>query len=193
MAKILVVDDDDSLALQIADALRDKDYLVDRAANGAEARAYLAAAQYDLLILDWQLPDTSGPEICRMVRSSSLLNLPVLFLTAMADLANKVCGFESGADDYLTKPFHMAELLLRVAALLKRPTVMHSQELKVRDIVLDLTNHEASQAGEKIELYPQEFALLEFMMSHPNQIFQPTIYCAGSGQPIRCLQLKRCA
>lgn len=171
MAKILVIDDDKSLALQIADALRDKDHLVDIAASGAEARAFLSAAQYDLLVLDWQLPDTSGPEICRMVRASEKGNIPVLFLTAMADLQNKIQGFESGADDYLTKPFHMPELMLRVTAILKRPPVMHSRELKVRDIVLDLTKHEAFQGGQKIELYPQEYNLLEFMISHPNQIF----------------------
>lgn len=171
MAKILVVDDDKSLALQIADALLGKDHLADLAHDGAVARAYLAAAQYDLLVLDWQLPDTSGPEICRMVRASAAPDVPILFLTAMAEIENKIQGFESGADDYLTKPFHMAELMLRVDAILKRPGVRHANELKVRDIVLDLTRHEAFQGGTKLDLYPQEFALLEFLISHPNQIF----------------------
>jgi DNA-binding response OmpR family regulator len=171
MAKILLIEDDAMLAEMVADALRAQNFIADVAGSALDAGAYLSAAQYDLVILDWELPDSVGPDICHQIRRSNAANVPVLFLTARGSIADKEQGFESGADDYLTKPFAITELLLRVRALLRRPPVVQSKQLKVRDIVLDMAKHEVLQNGIKVDLFPKEYALLEFFMSHPNQIF----------------------
>jgi len=171
MPKILVVEDDESVALQVADTLRSQGHLVDVARNGNDARAHLYVVPYDLIILDWELPDVAGPAICSEIRRSDRPHVPVLYLTARSTIEDKAHGFESGADDYLTKPFHMAELLARTKALLKRPPLMQQRQIKIRDLLLDIDRHEVYQAGRKIDLYPKEFALLEFLACHPNQIF----------------------
>lgn len=171
MPKILVIEDDYALAPQVVEALRANNYLVDHAGNGADGHLYLSAAMYDLVILDWELPDTTGIEICRRIRNSPAADVPVLFLTARASGADKTHGFETGGDDYLTKPFHMPELLARVKSLLRRPSITRPNRLTVRDVVLDTSTREVFQNGESIELFPMEFSLLEFLMSHPRQIF----------------------
>lgn len=171
MAKLLLLEDDRQSALETAEALRDEGYLVDVSESIAEARAYLSAAHYDLIILDWNLPDGTGPQLLGELRASEHTTEPVLFLTAMNAVEDKLEGFERGADDYLTKPFHKAELKARVKALLKRPTTSAQRQLKLRNIVVDQSKHEVFLDGEKVEFYPQEFALLEFLMLHPNQIF----------------------
>ncbi len=166
-----MIEDDASLAAMVADVLRGHDYVPDIAGSALDAKAFFAAAQYDLIILDWELPDTTGPEMCNYIRSSEAANVPVLFLTGRGAKEDKVQGFESGADDYLTKPFEVTELVARVRALLRRPPVLQTKQLRVRDIVLDLSKHEVLKNGVKIELFPKEYVLLEFFMSHPNQIF----------------------
>lgn len=171
MAKILIVEDDVGLAREVADFLRAKEYLVDVANTGADGRAYLGAAKYDLIVLDWELPDTSGPELCIKIRKGDASHVPILFLTARIAVADKVHGFETGADDYLTKPFELAELLARIRALLKRPPIFQSRQLTVRDIVLDLSRCEVTKSGERVELFPKEYALFEFLVSHPNFIY----------------------
>lgn len=171
MAKILLVEDDTTVALEVANALRDRDYLVDIASSGDEARAYFCASGYDLAILDWELPDTTGVELCQEIRSSASPGVPVLFLTGRSAVADKERGFESGADDYLTKPFHRSELLARVNALLKRSPIIKSRQVTIRDITLDRDSHQVLQAGKTIKLAPREFALLEFLMTHPKEVF----------------------
>jgi OmpR-family two-component system manganese-sensing response regulator len=171
MAKILLIEDDSSLSLQVAEALKTGGYLADIAETGADARVYFRITTYDLVIIDWELPDCTGPDICREVRAAGNDSVPILFLTARTDLKDKLHGFQSGADDYLTKPFHIPELMARVRALLRRPASIQPRQLNVRDIVLDLDKHEVSMGGKKIELYPKEFALLEFLLTHPNQLF----------------------
>jgi DNA-binding response OmpR family regulator len=171
MAKLLLLEDDEHAALETAETLRAEGYLVDVSGSVSEARAYLSAALYDLMILDWNLPDGTGPQLLGEIRASQQADVPVLFLTAMSSVADKVEGFERGADDYLTKPFHQAELKARVKALLKRPTSAKQKQLQVRNIMVDQSNHDVFLDGNKVEFFPQEFALLEFLMLHPNQIF----------------------
>ena len=170
MTKILMVEDDVQISAQVAEVLGRENFLVDVANCAAEARGYFVAASYDLIILDWELPDATGPDICHEMRKS-LNNVPVIFLTGRVDISDKERGFASGGDDYLTKPFHMTELLFRVKALLKRTRIVESRTLQVRDITIDLDQHEVIRGGRKIELFPKEYALLEFFMRHPNQIF----------------------
>lgn len=171
MSKILLIEDDPDVAREVATALRGDSYLVDVAASGRDASAYFAAASYDLVILDWGLPDTTGVDICREIRGSASSAVPVLFLTGHANIADKQAGFNSGADDYLTKPFHIVELMARVKALLRRPQVMRTRELEIRKVRLNSQTREVFKDSSKIDLLPKEFALLEFFMSHPNQIF----------------------
>ncbi|CAM6031893.1 unnamed protein product, partial [Sphagnum compactum] len=109
------------LASELIDELKRKGYLVDHALTGGDARNYFKLVQYDLVMLDWELPDCSGPELCRELRDHAKLQIPVLFMTGRSAINDKLVGFESGADDYLTKPFNMQELLARVKALLNRP------------------------------------------------------------------------
>lgn len=171
MSKILLVEDDRSLALQVSDALKSEGHLVDVSGSAGETYALAALTTYDLIILDWELPDGTGLAICRQLRADKAKNVPVLFLTARAALADKEQGFIAGADDYLTKPFHLSELLLRVKALLRRPAIVQPRQIKVRDLILDLERRQVSREGVKLELFPKEYALLEFLIMHPNQIF----------------------
>jgi DNA-binding response OmpR family regulator len=170
MAKLLLVDDDQGLLPIIADALRKQSFVIDAVSTGKEALAYGESGTYDLIILDWNLPDKSGPQLCEELRDKGF-NMPVLFLTARSALPDKEIGFGTGADDYLTKPFEISELILRIKALLRRPPIVIDKVLKVRDIILDSTKCEITQNGKKIDLYPKEFALLEFLMKHPDQVF----------------------
>ena len=171
MPKILIIEDDQLVAHLVADGLQSEGHLVDVAATGRDARAHFEMVPYDMIILDWNLSDTSGPELCLEIRRSHRPHVPVLFLTGHTSVNDKTHGFNSGADDYLTKPFHLAELLARTKALLRRPPIIQQRQIKLRNIILDLDKHEVFKAGQKIDLYPKEFALLEFLASHPNQIF----------------------
>lgn len=171
MSKILVVEDEELLCMQIADVLGAQQFLVDTALSELDARTYLKAGRYSLIILDWELPDGSGLDLCRQIRSSAHADVAILFLTARGGILDKLEGFNSGADDYLSKPFHMIELIARVKALLKRPPVVQSRQLRARNIVMDTDRHEVFVDGVKVELFPKEYSLLEFLMSNPNKIF----------------------
>lgn len=146
-------------------------YVVNSAANGADAIAMIQAYAYDLLIVDWQLPDKSGIEILKHYRGKGG-DAPVLMLTGKDALADKEVGFGAGADDYLTKPFDHRELLLRLRALLRRgPLGNSSDTLIFGDLSLDPATYSVTQDGKAIKLTPKEFGLLEFFMRHPNQVF----------------------
>lgn len=170
MAKILIVEDDLSIAAVVKDALHDAKYVVDMVHDGAAAREYLLSVDYDLVLLDWQLPDAEGVDICTEFRARGKLT-PVLFLTGRGAVSDRVTGLDAGADDYLTKPFDIRELLSRVRALLRRPVEASYKPLEARDLVLDPVQHLVKLGGKDIKLYPKEFSLLELFMRNPQRVF----------------------
>lgn len=140
--------------------------------SGTEAIERLRFDKYDVLIFDWQLPDLTGIEICKRFRSKGG-NTPVLMLTGKSEIADKETGLDAGADDYLTKPFHPRELSARVRALLRRSGDVKQNVLTCGDIELDPQGFKVTKGGKEITLLPKEFALLEFFLRHPNQVFSP--------------------
>ena len=170
LAKILVVEDDDDMAAVVEEALTHERHTVEVFDNGQFAWDVLKDNAYELLVLDWDLPQLSGIEILHRYRSAGGKS-PVIMLTGKAGIAHKEQGFETGADDYLAKPFHVRELLMRVRALLRRSPQTISNELSVGDLVLDTTKHRLMKNGIEIRLLPRDFALLEFLMRHPDEIF----------------------
>jgi two-component system OmpR family response regulator len=168
--RVLVVDDEPSIVDAVSTALRYEGYDVIEARTG---RAGLTAAQTeqpDLIVLDVMLPDIDGFEIARRVRADGLVT-PILFLTARDGLDDKVSGFSSGADDYVTKPFSLAEIVLRVRAILQRTAKQtDDNRLTFADVVLDPDTHEVSRAGTAVELTATEFNLLRFFMQNPRRV-----------------------
>jgi OmpR-family two-component system manganese-sensing response regulator len=170
LSKLLVVEDESSTQELIVDALKSANYVVDAVSNAADARAYIQSVHYDALVLDWQLPDGSGLEICSWLRSEGN-TVPVIMLTARTKIGDKIDGLDSGADDYLTKPFDARELLARVAALLRRPAQTYVKVVSARGIALDFINHIAHRDGADLNLNRKEFALLELFMRNPGRVF----------------------
>jgi two-component system phosphate regulon response regulator PhoB len=170
MAKILVVEDDSDILTVIVDWLIGDNHQVDSLSNGRQALQQLGVCEYDLLIIDWGLPEVSGIDICKEMRFRGK-TLPILMLTGRRDISEKEKGFDSGVDDYLTKPFNPKELSMRVKALLRRQPIMPADQLRLGDLLLEPERHRVSRAGTEIYLQPQEFALLEFLMRHPGQVF----------------------
>ncbi len=170
MAKILVVDDDPGIRDIVANVLEEYNHTVESLDNGGEAVGWLRAYQYDLIILDWQLPGQSGVEICEQFRNAGG-QTPVLMLTGKGQIDEKELGYGSGVDDYLTKPFHVKELVLRVNALLKRiPEIRHKKSC-IKGWVLDDLNYTVSREGETVQLTRREWQLLDFLFRRPNQYF----------------------
>jgi len=170
MSKILLVEDDKVLAEMVTDWLTHEHYQVDCLHSGRDGLDRLKFYSYDLVILDWDLPELSGIDILKEYRDKGGAT-PVLMLTGKSTVDEKLVGLDSGADDYLTKPFHMKELSARLRSLLRRPQAMHANLLKARNLELDATLYRVTKDGVEIELLPKEFALLEFLMRHPNQVF----------------------
>lgn len=173
MSKILMVEDERSLATNVKEWLEFEHYLVEHADNGTDALDLLKTYSYDLVILDVNLPRMSGLEVCKLYRSSGG-QTPILMLTGNSGLSDKEAGFESGVDDYLTKPFEMKELSWRIRALLRRPRTAPVDVLTVGALSLDPVGHHLTRRGKKIHLPRMEFMLLEFFMRAPGQIFSPT-------------------
>lgn len=170
--QILLVDDEVELTEPLSRILKREGYQVDVVHDGMTGGQLAAQGTYDLLILDWMLPQKSGLEICQQLRSHGD-QTPVLFLTAKDEVDDRVAGLDAGADDYLVKPFELRELLARVRALLRRPPTLEPlplQRLKVDDLELDLTNRLAYRGGRLIELSDKEAQLLAYFMRHPNQV-----------------------
>ncbi len=169
--RILVVEDAKKLALAIERGLEDEGYAVDVVCDGLTARKRILAreGQYDLLILDVMLPGMDGISLCRDLRARGQ-RLPVLMLTARDTTADKVRGLDSGADDYLVKPFAFAELLARMRTLLRRPPQSLPVELRIGDLVLDPAARSVRRADQPIELTTKEFALLELFMRSPGTV-----------------------
>jgi DNA-binding response OmpR family regulator len=162
--KILVADDERKIAEQIHAGLVAEGYAVDVANDGDEALCLAEASTYDALLLDINMPHKDGITVVRLLRRKGI-NAPVIFLTARDDIEDKVRGLDAGADDYLTKPFSIAELLARLRAVLRRQRSQAVNPVRVADLELDLVAHEARRAGETVELTRREFALLEFLIS----------------------------
>lgn len=171
MAKILIVEDEDHLRSSVRDVLESQNYLVDEAADGRTALEMLAVSGYDLIILDWNLPEVSGPDICRKYRASGGKS-PVIMLTGNKTVDDKEHGLDAGADDYLTKPVHHRELLAQVRAALRRSSNF-SDVLEAGGLKLDPVKHAVKLDDKNLDLLPKEFALLEFLMRHPNTVFSP--------------------
>ena len=167
--RILVVDDEETLTDLLSTALSYEGYQVSVAADGVSALAIAQRERPHLVVLDWMLPGLDGLAVCQRLRTQS--DVSILMLTARGELDDRVAGLESGADDYLVKPFKFKELLARVHAMLRRRNLQLDRRLRVGDLALDRETHEVWRADQPIELTPREFALLELLMAHPRQVF----------------------
>ncbi|MEU8821944.1 response regulator transcription factor [Actinoplanes sp. NPDC048796] len=173
--RLLVVEDEEDLAEGLRVGLARTGYAVDVAGDVAQAYDRLTVNEYDLMLLDVNLPDGDGFALCRSLRTGETPtpgpgDLRVLMLTARGGLDDRVRGLDEGADDYLVKPFHLAELLARVRALLRRDTAGGSARLTVGDLVLDTARHRATLGGEPLALTPKEFGVLEYLMTRPGHV-----------------------
>jgi two-component system OmpR family response regulator len=167
--RVLVVEDDVKLAAAIRRGLRFEGMVVDLAAGGEEAIRMVGATDYDAVVLDVMLPDVDGFETCRRLRSDGAW-VPILMLTARDAVEDRVRGLDTGADDYLTKPFSLAELLARLRALARRGPIERPAVLEVGDLRLDPATHEVWRGDHRIDLSAREFALLETFMRRPGQV-----------------------
>lgn len=170
MAKILIVEDEEDLAKLVSNCLKSNGHLCEIVHDGATAAHILKITKYDLVILDLMLPEISGLDVCRDYRRHAGAS-PILMLTARSALSDKIVGFEAGADDFLTKPFHLDELVVRVRALLRRGEVQNSNVIRVGDLEIDTERHLVTKGHKSIELLPKEFRLLEFLARHPSRVF----------------------
>ena len=171
--RILIIEDEESLAKLIKKGLEDEGYAVDHLADGESGfkRIELSHADYDLIILDLMLPKMSGLEVCQEVRKLDI-NTPVLILTAKGELESKISLLDSGADDYMMKPFAFSELLSRIKALSRRPRILLPTELKIADLILNLNDKKLYRDGKEIPLTLKEFRILEYFMRRPNQLIE---------------------
>lgn len=167
--KVLVVEDNHRIAQSIKTGLEQEKYVVDVANDGLKGLELALSDEYDVLVLDVMLPDKNGFEVARDLRTQRL-QIPILMLTARDQVQDRVAGLDSGADDYLIKPFAFEELMARIRALTRRPKVSLTSVLKVKDLTLDTISYKVSRAGQPISLTKKEFALLEYLMRHPGQI-----------------------
>jgi DNA-binding response OmpR family regulator len=166
--KVLIVEDEHKIANLIKQGLEQERFVVDVAYDGTTGFDFASSEPYDVIILDRLLPGTDGLEICKKLRASGI-HLPILMLTAKGQLADKVEGLNSGADDYLTKPFAFEELLARIKALVRRPKATTSNILQVEDLSLNIDTYEIKRGREQITLSSKEFSLLEYLMRHENK------------------------
>jgi len=161
--RILVVEDERKIAEFLKKGLKAEGYAVDVAPDGEEGYALAGTQDYDLVILDLRLPKMDGLTLCRTLRAEKFA-APILMLTVRDSVKDKVLGLDSGADDYLTKPFDFEELLARVRALVRKRGAAETTRLQVEDLVMDLLSHTVQRASQDIPLSPREFALLEYLM-----------------------------
>ena len=170
---VMVVEDDAAIATMLRYNLEKHGYRVEEAVDGQEAILRIAETQPDLVLLDWMLPVMSGIEVCRQIRRRpETRDLPVIMVTARAEDQDSVRGLNTGADDYITKPFSIEALLARVRALLRRSnTVPAKGQLTFHDVTMDLTSHRVSRNARALHLGPTEYRLLEFFLNHPRRVF----------------------
>jgi len=167
--RILLVEDDARMAGVVGKGLREQAYAVDVARDGEEALYQAAINAYDLFILDVLLPRKDGRAVCRELRAAGK-RIPILMLTALGSVDDRVEGLDCGADDYLTKPFDFKELLARIRALLRRPVEVRPRVIRIADLTLDTGSHAARRAGKAISLTAKEYALLEFLALNEDRV-----------------------
>ena len=167
--RILIVEDEPKVASFIQRALEEESYAVDVCQDGAQGLDFAQAVNYDLAILDLMLPGLPGLELLKALRAAKV-KTPVLILTARSEVDQRVKGLDAGADDYLTKPFSIDELLARVRALLRRASGNPSGILQVEDLLLNPVTHEVTRGGQRIDLTTKEYALLEYMMRNAGRV-----------------------
>jgi DNA-binding response OmpR family regulator len=169
--KILIIEDNEKLAKSIKKGLEQEGFAADYLLDGesGESRLLVSHADYDVVILDLMLPKKDGIAVCQKIREENI-TIPVLMLTAKDTVENKVLGLDTGADDYLIKPFAFKELIARIRVLLRRPQEILPKELQIDDLVLNTSTRTASRGDKNISLTLKEFMVLEYMMRNPNQI-----------------------
>jgi two-component system OmpR family response regulator len=172
--KILLIEDDSQTADYIAKGLREHGHVVDKTDNGRDGLYMATGEPYDVMIVDRNLPKMDGLSLVKAARASGT-RTPVLFLTTMGGVDDRVAGFEAGGDDYLVKPFAFAELLARVGALARRPPIVATTSLKVGDLEIDLLSRAVTRGGKRIDLLAQEFKILEYLMRHAGEIVTRTM------------------
>ncbi len=168
--RILVVEDEPAISDAVRIALSDEGHAVDVVARASDALVWAAAAPYGLAILDIILGGTSGLELCRLLRTTGFRG-PILMLTALGGVADRVAGLDAGADDYIAKPFAIAELKARVRALGRRPAATSNVTIVVDDLILVPSTLGVSRAGQAVRLTAREYAFLELLARHPGQVF----------------------
>lgn len=170
---VMIAEDDDALRTMLRYNLDKGGYTVVEACDGEEALMLVEEAAPDLLVLDWMMPTVSGIEICRRLRArTQTRNLPIIMVTARGEEADRIRGLDTGADDYLTKPFSVSELLARIKAVLRRiRPALADEATRIGDIVLDHTARRVHRAGREISLGPREFSLLAHFMAAPGRVF----------------------
>lgn len=174
--RVLVVEDERKISDFIRRGLSEQGYAVEVAGDGEEALDWTAIAEFDLVILDVLLPLVDGVQVCRTLRERGN-RTPILMLTARDAVQDRIRGLDSGADDYLVKPFAFAELVARIRALMRRGPAVAGPVLQVGDLILNSATREVSRADVDIPLTAKEFALLEYLMRHPNQVLTRTMIC----------------
>jgi DNA-binding response OmpR family regulator len=174
--RILIVEDEEHLADLVAEVLGREGHTAEIASDGRSALARALTEDFDLLVVDWMLPDLDGTQVVKRLRAAEV-RVPILMLTARAQVEDRVEGLDAGADDYLPKPFAFPELLARVRALARRPPENETEEtvLTAGDIALDPIRHEVRRAGERVDLTAKEFALLATLMQRPGQVFTRSV------------------
>ena len=171
--RVLLVEDDPSLTDAVRRGLAEQGYAVDAVSDGQEALDHALATRYDVLVLDIMLPGLDGTSVCRRLRAAGDTT-PVLMLTARTSVDDRVAGLDSGADDYLAKPFAFRELVARMRALLRRPARAYDLVLRVADLELDPATRRVRRHGQPVELTNKEFAILELFLRHPDQVLTRT-------------------
>lgn len=170
---ILVAEDEDSLATLLNYNLEKEGYAVAVAADGEEALMMVDEKLPDLILLDWMLPKVSGIEVCRRLRArTETRNIPIIMLTARGEETDRIRGLDTGADDYIVKPFSMSELSARIRAVLRRLRPgLAEDRVRIGDLVIDRVAHRVKRGGKEIHLGPTEFRLLDYLMQHPGRVF----------------------
>lgn len=169
--RILVVEDEEKMARALRRGLEAEGYSVEAVGTGDDAVFWATETAFDAVVLDVMLPGYDGYEVCRRLRSEGVFT-PVLMLTSRGAVEDRIAGLDSGADDYLIKPFAFGELLARLRALLRRGPAERPPEIVIGDIVIDPASHTVTRAGVDISLSPREFALLEYLASHPGEVLR---------------------